>query len=296
KPLSALTSKYTNTALSAQSAQIDGMHHVTQHINQRLWDTPEKGRGLWLMTEYAKQKKHSTHYRNYEHTHQLSQIGADQDVVGNKGTLLLGAALSHNKGKQNFAEGSGDSDLLLGSIYGKWFAPNRVFLTFDGGLGVGKQKLKLDDSQAQYRQNIAHLGISAGQTWQLGGFEMQPAIGVRYQYFSGSQYALNGATIKQDKQHLLAYQAGLRLAHNWHTPSGALIKPYYRGTYTRLSGDIETRVNEYRFALPLSHYWQHQAGLALEKGRWGAQIYANHEHGSQQSKRNGAGVMLQYRW
>lgn len=235
-------------------------------------------------------------YRNYRHNHTLWQLGSDKSIPTSKGKVLLGAAIANYDGQQTFAEGSGKNRLLLGSIYGKWFGNNHTFLTFDSGYGVAKQDINLDDSQATHSQNVAHLGMSAGKTWNWGNFAVQPAIGVRYHYLSGKQYQLNGAEIVVPKLNLMAYHTGVKFSHAFSTPIGATIKPYYSTTYTHVANDAKITVNQHHFALPLNRYWQHQAGVEMQKGRWGAQIYATHEQGKQQNKRRAAGMMFNYRW
>lgn len=287
-------SKYTNVALSAKYAQLNNAFSATNGITAHLWNAP-KYKGIWATVERDDRTVTSPLFRNYDSEHTLTQLGIDETVDVRQGQLLVGTALSYGKGVQTFGDGKGESELLIGSAYGKWTSPKNAFVSFDLGFGQGTQQLTLTD-KVKPKHTFAHLGLGVGKTWQAGNFTATPSLAVRQYHFGGDRYAMDGANIAYDKANILSYQPSIRLGYQLNTQSGLTLRPYLASTYTHTDDKAKVQVNTHQFVVPFANTWQHKVGLEAQKGKLYGQLYASQEQGDHIKDGQKIGLSVGYGW
>ena len=78
---SQLISRYSNTALSELSANVNGALQIGRNLDRHLLSQDPSN--VWVNTESTKQTYRSDYYRPYKQTITLTQIGVAQDVTDN---------------------------------------------------------------------------------------------------------------------------------------------------------------------------------------------------------------------
>lgn len=289
-------SAYTNLALSAHSAQIQSTLHTVKNLNNRLWNTTPTLEGLWFSHDYAHQKNQSSAYRPYEQNYHILQIGVDKNIDKATGRWLVGGAVSHTNSEQTFDKGSGEQNLTMANLYAQYLSDKQAMLNLNIGYGVVNRTLNLDQQQTKPKQNLAHMGVGIGKTWQLGNVAILPTVSADYYHFAGKNYTLNGANVSQKSLDLLTYQTAVKLSQSFDSSSGTKFSPYITTAYNHVANDAKIDINNYQFNLPIENYWQHKIGLDIQKGAWQGGINLGFIQEKQQKKDFSTGLELSYRW
>lgn len=214
-------SRYTNTALSALSAQMHSVMQVGHGIDRRVLrvrphDVLEKGSEFWASVDRFDESHQSNNYRRYAKDETLTQIGLDTVLAGNS-NVKLGVALSHSDASQRFddkirADGATNMVSIYGRADGKHF-----FVTADVGLGKGQYDIMSNNDKTHSKHTIVSAGVNVGATLHTPVMDIQPSVGARYHHLSDDTYHLNHASVSLDKVNLVSYQAGLALQKNHWT-------------------------------------------------------------------------------
>ena len=99
KPQSALVSRYSNTALSEMSANVNVALQIARNLDRHLLS--QDNSNVWVNTESTKQNYRSNFYRPYKQSLTMTQIGVVNNVNDN---VRVGAVLSHSRANNTLAD------------------------------------------------------------------------------------------------------------------------------------------------------------------------------------------------
>lgn len=291
-------SRYTNTALSDLSSQMNSVVHLSNGLNRHLLGT--KNSGMWINADrYSETSHRSDNYREYKKHETLTKIGADTQIDVQDGTLMLGAAWSYSQVDNTFDDAiKGDSDLNMASIYSKLTFNDDSFVTADVGYGSANNEINSAGEEVKFKRNVATAGVNIGKKFTTPIIDVQPSVGVRYHYLSDSEYTLNGAKIQIDDTNLVSYRAGVSLEKTIPLANGVMITPSISSHYVDANKDKATViVNDiHQFQQEFGRYGQHEIGVSVSGAKWETAVTAIHSEGSEVNKQQSFGIKFRYQW
>ena len=290
----ALVSRYSNTALSEMSANVNMALQIGRNLDRHLLS--QDSSNVWVNTESTKQSYHSDFYRPYKQTLTLTQIGVANDVNDN---VRVGAVLSHSRASNTFDENvSGKNRLTALSTYVKGNWNNGVFASLD--LGYGRSRNTIDfDGKNVFHRSLFSAGVNAGIQWDWG-INVQPSVGVRYNRLSKANYQLAEAKIESKALNLMTYRAGLELNKTFDvagvklTPS--LASYYNDATQRKMAVNGALSVNDIGMQQQFGRYFNHEAGLAAQFNQWQVSAQVGMLKGSDITSLKYAAFKLGYTW
>ena len=295
KPQSALVSRYSNTALSEMSANVNIALQIARNIDRHLLS--QDNSNVWANTEATKQNYHSDFYRPYKQSLTMTQIGVANNVNDN---VRVGAVLSHSRANNTFAENvSGKNRLTALSTYVKGNWNNGVFASLDLGYGHSRNTIDFDGKNNVFHRSLFSVGVNAGIQWDWG-VNVQPSIGVRYNRLSKANYQLAEAKIESKALNLMTYRAGLELSKTFDV-AGVKLTPsvasYYNdATQRKMAVNGALSVNNIGMQQQFGRYFNHEAGLAAQFNQWQVSAQVGMLKGSDITTQKYAAFKLGYTW
>lgn len=291
----ALVSRYSNTALSEMSANVNMALQIGRNLDRHLLS--QDSSNVWVNTESTKQSYHSDFYRPYKQTLTLTQIGVANDVNDN---VRVGAVLSHSRASNTFDENvSGKNRLTALSTYVKGNWNNGVFASLDLGYGRSRNTIDFDGKNNVFHRSLFSAGVNAGIQWDWG-INVQPSVGVRYNRLSKANYQLAEAKIESKALNLMTYRAGLELNKTFDvagvklTPS--LASYYNDATQRKMAVNGALSVNDIGMQQQFGRYFNHEAGLAAQFNQWQVSAQVGMLKGSDITTQKYAAFKLGYTW
>ena len=295
KSQAALVSRYSNTALSEMSANVNMALQIGRNLDRHLLS--QDNSNVWVNTESTKQSYHSDFYRPYKQTLTLTQIGVANNVNDN---VRVGAVLSHSRASNTFDENvSGKSRLTALSTYVKGNWNNGVFASLDLGYGRSRNTIDFDGKSNVFHRSLFSVGVNAGVQWDWG-VNVKPSIGVRYNRLSKANYQLAEAKIESKALNLMTYRAGLELSKTFDvagvklTPS--LASYYNDATQRKMAVNGALLVNNIGMQQQFGRYFNHEAGLAAQFNQWQVSAQVGMLKGSDITTQKYAAFKLGYTW
>ena len=295
KPQSALVSRYSNTALSEMSANVNVALQIARNLDRHLLS--QDNSNVWADTESTKQNYHSDFYRPYKQSVTMTQIGVANNVNDN---VRVGAVLSHSRANNTFAENvSGKNRLTALSTYVKGNWNNGVFASLDLGYGRSRNTIDFDGKNNVFHRSLFSAGVNAGIQWDWG-VNVQPSIGVRYNRLSKANYQLAEAKIESKALNLMTYRAGLELSKTFDV-AGVKLTPsvasYYNdATQRKMAVNGALSVNNIGMQQQFGRYFNHEAGLAAQFNQWQVSAQVGMLKGSDITTQKYAAFKLGYTW
>ena len=295
KPQSALVSRYSNTALSEMSANVNVALQIARNLDRHLLS--QDNSNVWVNTESTKQNYRSNFYRPYKQSLTMTQIGVANNVNDN---VRVGAVLSHSRANNTFAENvSGKNRLTALSTYVKGNWNNGVFASLDLGYGHSRNTIDFDGKNNVFHRSLFSVGVNAGIQWDWG-VNVQPSIGVRYNRLSKANYQLAEAKIESKALNLMTYRAGLELSKTFDV-AGVKLTPsvasYYNdATQRKMAVNGALSVNNIGMQQQFGRYFNHEAGLAAQFNQWQVSAQVGMLKGSDITTQKYAAFKLGYTW
>ena len=295
KPQSALVSRYSNTALSEMSANVNVALQIARNLDRHLLS--QDNSNVWVNTESTKQNYRSNFYRPYKQSLTMTQIGVANNVNDN---VRVGAVLSHSRANNTFAENvSGKNRLTALSTYVKGNWNNGVFASLDLGYGRSRNTIDFDGKNNVFHRSLFSAGVNAGIQWDWG-VNVQPSIGVRYNRLSKANYQLAEAKIESKALNLMTYRAGLELSKTFDV-AGVKLTPsvasYYNdATQRKMAVNSALSVNNIGMQQQFGRYFNHEAGLAAQFNQWQVSAQVGMLKGSDITTQKYAAFKLGYTW
>lgn len=295
KPQSALVSRYSNTALSEMSANVNVALQIARNLDRHLLS--QDNSNVWANTESTKQNYHSDFYRPYKQSLTMTQIGVANNVNDN---VRVGAVLSHSRANNTFAENvSGKNRLTALSTYVKGNWNNGVFASLDLGYGRSRNTIDFDGKNNVFHRSLFSAGVNAGIQWDWG-VNVQPSIGVRYNRLSKANYHLAEAKVESKALNLMTYRAGLALSKTFDV-AGVKLTPsvasYYNdATQRKIAVNGALSVNNIGMQQQFGRYFNHEAGLAAQFNQWQVSAQVGMLKGSDITTQKYAAFKLGYTW
>lgn len=294
---SQLISRYSNTALSELSANVNGALQIGRNLDRHLLSQDPSN--VWVNTESTKQTYRSDYYRPYKQTITLTQIGVAQDVTDN---VKIGAILSHSRANNEFDENvSGKNRLTSVNAFVKGNWDNGIFASMDLGYGRSRNTVKFDSVDNVFHRNIFNVGGNLGASWDLSGWmNVQPSVGVRYYRLSGANYNLSEAKIDSKALHLTAYRVGIKLDKTFDindmkvTPS--FTTNYYDTTQHKLAIDGALSVNDVAMKQQFGRYFTHELALSAQFNQWNFSTFLGILKGSNVAPQKFGAVKVGFSW
>ena len=294
---SQLISRYSNTALSELSANVNGALQIGRNLDRHLLSQDPSN--VWVNTESTKQTYRSDYYRPYKQTITLTQIGVAQDVTDN---VKIGAILSHSRANNEFDENvSGKNRLTSVNAFVKGNWDNGIFASIDLGYGRSRNTVKFDGVDNAFHRNIFNVGGNLGASWDLSGWmNAQPSVGVRYYRLSGANYNLSEAKIDSKALHLTAYRVGIKLDKTFDINDMKVIPSfttnYYDATQRKLAIDGALSVNDVAMKQQFGRYFTHELGLSAQFNQWNFSTYLGMLKGSDVAPQKFGVVKVGFSW
>lgn len=295
KSQAALVSRYSNTALSEMSANVNMVLQIGRNLDRHLLS--QDNTNVWVNTESTKQSYHSDFYRPYKQTLTLTQIGVANNVNDN---VRVGVVLSHSRANNTFAENvSGKNRLTALSTYVKGNWNNGVFASLDLGYGRSRNTIDFDGKNNVFHRSLFSVGVNAGIQWDWG-VNVQPSIGVRYNRLSKANYHLAEAKVENKALNLMTYRAGLELSKTFDV-AGVKLTPsvasYYNdATQRKMAVNGALLVNNIGMQQQFGRYFNHEAGLAAQFNQWQVSAQVGMLKGSDITTQKYAAFKLGYTW
>ena len=262
-----LISRYSNTALSELSANVNSALQIGRNLDRHLLSQDKSN--VWVNTETSQRTYRSDYNRPYKQNLTLTQVGVAQALNSN---MQIGAVLSHSRANNEFDENvSGTSRLMAvnGFVKGEW--NNGVFASFDLGYGRSRNNVKFDEENKTFHRNILSAGgnIGASLDW---GINVTPSVGMRYYRLSSTNYQLDDANINSKTLHLTTYRAGVMLDKTFDI-NGVKFTPsfssnYYDATQRKLTIDGVLSVNDVALKQQFGRYFTHELGFSVQMKQW----------------------------
>lgn len=294
---SQLISRYSNTALSELSANVNGALQIGRNLDRHL--SSEDPSNVWVNTEATKQTYRSDYYRPYKQTITLTQVGVAQDVTDN---VKIGAILSDSRANNEFDENvSGKNRLTSVNAFVKGNWDNGIFASIDLGYGRSRNTVKFDGVDNAFHRNIFNVGGNLGANWDLSGWmNVQPSVGVRYYRLSGANYNLSEAKIDSKALHLTAYRVGIKLDKTFDINDMKVIPSfttnYYDATQRKLAIDGALSVNDVAMKQQFGRYFTHEFGLSAQFNQWNFSTYLGMLKGSDVAPQKFGVVKVGFSW
>ena len=294
---SQLISRYSNTALSELSANVNGALQIGRNLDRHLLSQDPSN--VWVNTESTKQTYRSDYYRPYKQTITLTQIGVAQDVTDN---VKIGAILSDSRANNEFDENvSGKNRLTSVNAFVKGNWDNGIFASMDLGYGRSRNTVKFDGVDNVFHRNIFNVGGNLGARWDLSGWmNAQPSVGVRYYRLSGANYNLSEAKIDSKALHLTAYRVGIKLDKTFDINDMKVIPSfttnYYDATQRKLAIDGALSVNDVAMKQQFGRYFTHELGLSAQFNQWNFSTYLGMLKGSDVAPQKFGVVKVGFSW
>lgn len=294
---SQLISRYSNTALSELSANVNGALQIGRNLDRHLLSQDPSN--VWVNTESTKQTYRSDYYRPYKQTITLTQIGVAQDVTDN---VKIGAILSDSRANNEFDENvSGKNRLTSVNAFVKGNWDNGIFASMDLGYGRSRNTVKFDGVDNVFHRNIFNVGGNLGASWDLSGWmNVQPSVGVRYYRLSGANYNLSEAKIDSKALHLTAYRVGIKLDKTFDINDMKVIPSfttnYYDATQRKLAIDGALSVNDVAMKQQFGRYFTHELGLSAQFNQWNFSTYLGMLKGSDVAPQKFGVVKVGFSW
>lgn len=295
KSQSALVSRYSNTALSEMSANVNVALQIARNLDRHLLS--QDNSNVWVNTESTKQNYRSNFYRPYKQSLTMTQIGVANNVNDN---VRVGAVLSHSRANNTFAENmSGKNRLTALSTYVKGNWNNGVFASLDLGYGRSRNTIDFDGKNNVFHRSLFSVGVNAGIQWDWG-VNVQPSIGVRYNRLSKANYHLAEAKVENKALNLMTYRAGLELSKTFDV-AGVKLTPsvasYYNdATQRKMAVNGTLSVNNIGMQQQFGRYFNHEAGLATQFNQWQVSAQVGMLKGSDITTQKYAAFKLGYTW
>ena len=295
KSQSALVSRYSNTALSEMSANVNVALQIARNLDRHLLS--QDNSNVWVNTESTKQNYRSNFYRPYKQSLTMTQIGVANNVNDN---VRVGAVLSHSRANNTFAENvSGKNRLTALSTYVKGNWNNGVFASLDLGYGRSRNTIDFDGKNNVFHRSLFSVGVNAGIQWDWG-VNVQPSIGVRYNRLSKANYHLAEAKVENKALNLMTYRAGLELSKTFDV-AGVKLTPsvasYYNdATQRKMAVNGALSVNNIDMQQQFGRYFNHEAGLAAQFNQWQVSAQVGMLKGSDITTQKYAAFKLGYTW
>ena len=295
KPQSALVSRYSNTALSEMSANVNVALQIARNLDRHLLS--QDNSNVWANTESTKQNYHSDFYRPYKQSLTMTQIGVANNVNDH---VRVGAVLSHSRANNTFAENvSGKNRLTALSTYVKGNWNNGVFASFDLGYGRSRNTIDFDGKNNVFHRSLFSAGVNAGIQWDWG-INVRPSVGVRYNRLSKANYHLTEAKVESKALNLMTYRAGLALSKTFDV-AGVKLTPsvasYYNdATQRKMAVNGALSVNNIGMQQQFGRYFNHEAGLAAQFNQWQVSAQVGMLKGSDITTQKYAAFKLGYTW
>ena len=295
KSQSALVSRYSNTALSEMSANVNVALQIARNLDRHLLS--QDNSNVWVNTESTKQNYRSNFYRPYKQSLTMTQIGVANNVNDN---VRVGAVLSHSRANNTFAENvSGKNRLTALSTYVKGNWNNGVFASLDLGYGRSRNTIDFDGKNNVFHRSLFSAGVNAGIQWDWG-VNVQPSIGVRYNRLSKANYHLAEAKVENKALNLMTYRAGLALSKTFDV-AGVKLTPsvasYYNdATQRKMAVNGALSVNNIGMQQQFGRYFNHEAGLAAQFNQWQVSAQVGMLKGSDITTQKYAAFKLGYTW
>ena len=294
---SQLISRYSNTALSELSANVNGALQIGRNLDRHLLSQDPSN--VWVNTESTKQTYRSDYYRPYKQTITLTQIGVAQDVTDN---VKIGAILSDSRANNEFDENvSGKNRLTSVNAFVKGNWDNGIFASMDLGYGRSRNTVKFDGVDNVFHRNIFNVGGNLGASWDLSGWmNVQPSVGVRYYRLSGANYNLSEAKIDSKALHLTAYRVGIKLDKTFDINDMKVIPSfttnYYEATQRKLAIDGALSVNDVAMKQQFGRYFTHELGLSAQFNQGNFSTYLGMLKGSDVAPQKFGVVKVGFSW
>ena len=295
KSQSALVSRYSNTALSEMSANVNVALQIARNLDRHLLS--QDNSNVWVNTESTKQNYRSNFYRPYKQSLTMTQIGVVNNVNDN---VRVGAVLSHSRANNTFAENvSGKNRLTALSTYVKGNWNNGIFASLDLGYGRSRNTIDFDGKNNVFHRSLFSAGVNAGIQWDWG-VNVQPSIGVRYNRLSKANYHLAEAKVESKALNLMTYRAGLELSKTFDV-AGVKLTPsvasYYNdATQRKMAVNGALSVNNIGMQQQFGRYFNHEAGLAAQFNQWQVSAQVGMLKGSDITTQKYAAFKLGYTW
>ena len=295
KSQSALVSRYSNTALSEMSANVNVALQIARNLDRHLLS--QDNSNVWVNTESTKQNYRSNFYRPYKQSLTMTQIGVANNVNDN---VRVGAVLSHSRANNTFAENvSGKNRLTALSTYVKGNWNNGVFASLDLGYGRSRNTIDFDGKNNVFHRSLFSVGVNAGIQWDWG-VNVQPSIGVRYNRLSKANYHLAEAKVENKALNLMTYRAGLELSKTFDV-AGVKLTPsvasYYNdATQRKMAVNGALSVNNIDMQQQFGGYFNHAVGLAAQFNQWQVSAQVGMLKGSDITTQKYAAFKLGYTW
>lgn len=262
-----LISRYSNTALSELSANVNSILQIGRNLDRHLLSQDKSN--VWVNTEASQRTYRSDYNRPYKQNLTLTQIGVAQRLNSN---MQIGVVLSYSRANNEFDENvSGTSRLtaINSFVKGEW--NNGVFASFDLGYGRSRNNVKFDEENKTFHRNILSAGGNIGTSLDLG-INVTPSVGMRYYRLSSTNYQLDGANINSKTLHLTTYRAGVMLDKTFDI-NGVKFTPsfssnYYDATQRKLAIDGVLSVNDVALKQQFGRYFTHELSFSAQMKQW----------------------------
>ena len=290
-----LISRYSNTALSELSANVNSALQIGRNLDRHLLSQDKSN--VWVNTETSQRTYRSDYNRPYKQNLTLTQVGVAQALNSN---MQIGAVLSHSRANNEFDENvSGTSRLtgINGFVKGEW--NNGVFASFDLGYGRIRNNVKFDEENKTFHRNILSAGgnIGASLDW---GINVTPSVGMRYYRLSSTNYQLDGANINSKTLYLTTYRAGIMLDKTFDI-NGVKFTPtfssnYYDATQQKLALDGILSVNDVALKQQFGRYFTHELGFNAQIKQWNISTNIGILKGSDVAPQKFASLKVGFTW
>lgn len=290
-----LISRYSNTALSVLSANVNSVLQIGRNLDRHLLSQDKSN--VWVNTEASQRTYRSDYNRPYKQNLTLTQIGVAQRLNSN---MQIGAMLSHSRANNEFDENVSGTNRLTGIngfVKGEW--NNGVFASFDLGYGHSRNNVKFDEENKTFYRNILSVGgnIGASLDW---GINVTPSVGMRYYRLSSTNYQLDGANINSKTLHLTTYRAGVMLDKTFDI-NGVKFTPsfssnYYDATQRKLAIDGVLSVNDVTLKQQFGRYFTHELGFSAHMKQWNISTNIGMLKGSDVAPQKFASLKVGFTW
>ena len=290
-----LISRYSNTALSVLSANVNSVLQIGRNLDRHLLSQDKSN--VWVNTEASQRTYRSDYNRPYKQNLTLTQIGVAQRLNSN---MQIGAMLSHSRANNEFDENVSGTNRLTGIngfVKGEW--NNGVFASFDLGYGHSRNNVKFDEENKTFYRNILSAGgnIGASLDW---GINVTPSVGMRYHRLSSTNYQLDGANINSKTLHLTTYRAGVMLDKTFDI-NGVKFTPsfssnYYDATQRKLAIDGVLSVNDVTLKQQFGRYFTHELGFSAHMKQWNISTNIGMLKGSDVAPQKFASLKVGFTW